>query len=273
MQVGATHAGADGGEPVEGGRRRVPVVVVLASADEGQSRSKALEERFAGRSGAAVMRHLQDVPATRPDAQHGEQVVVAVLLEVSGQEGPLPPEAERQHDGGVVHGAPDRWRHGRQDLQWWPQHVDPRGAEAEGVALREADTRHAEAFGGRTKRPRPCAISGHAGLGDAPHAIARHECPEAAGMVLVRVREQDEVDAAVPDGDPLIEPAHEQVGVGAPIHQDPSTASGLEQDRVTLADVEDGDAQLRRRTGDEDEAEDGNERAGRAQGKQATSAL
>ncbi len=62
-------------------------------------------------------------------------------------------------------------------------------------------------------------------------------------MVLMGVRQDDEVEMSIPERDPLVEPTDEQVGVGSAVDEHPPAVRGLEEDRIPLADVEDGDLQ------------------------------
>ncbi len=57
-------------------------------------------------------------------------------------------------------------------------------------------------------------------------------------MVLVRVREHDEVDPAVPRRDPGVEGDEEPIRVRAAVHEQPATPRRLDEDRVALPDVE-----------------------------------
>jgi hypothetical protein len=116
----------------------VPVIVADARADERQPGPQTLEERLARGAGAAVVRHLQDVPAPPIVGEHGQQVVVTVLLQVARQEGALLTQSEREHDRGVVDGASGGRRPGGQAGERRPEHVYARLADREGIALRQA---------------------------------------------------------------------------------------------------------------------------------------
>jgi hypothetical protein len=51
------------------------------------------------------MSDLEQVPASAVARDGVQQVVVAILLQVAGEQGPLLTDAHGQHDGGVVDGA------------------------------------------------------------------------------------------------------------------------------------------------------------------------
>jgi hypothetical protein len=89
------------------------VVVVHPGADGREPRPQPFEERGARGPGAAVVGDLEHVPAAAISRQGREQVVVAIRLEVPGQQDPLAAEADREHDRGVVDGPSRRGRHGR----------------------------------------------------------------------------------------------------------------------------------------------------------------
>jgi hypothetical protein len=112
--------------------------------------------------------------------------------------------------------------------------------EREAVALREPDPSDPQLRCPRAQRAHARAGAGHARLGDAADAVARHEATQTTGVVLVWVCQHDEVDAAIPERDALVEPAHQQVGVGATIHEDPAAAGRFEEDGIALPDVEHG---------------------------------
>lgn len=61
-------------------------------------------------------------------------------------------------------------------------------------------------------------------------------------MVLVRVGEDDGVDSAVPRRQPLVERDEEAIGVGPTVDEKTAPTAALDEDPITLADVENGDA-------------------------------
>ena len=60
-------------------------------------------------------------------------------------------------------------------------------------------------------------------------------------MVLVRVGQDEDVDPAIPRRQPSVELDEEPIGIGAAVDQHPPAAAALDEDRIALADVEDGD--------------------------------
>ncbi len=79
-------------------------------------------------------------------------------------------------------------------------------------------------------------------------------------MVLVGMGQDEEVDPPVPRREPRVERDEQAVRVRAAVDQETTAATALDQDRVTLADVEDGHPDppirpIRRRDEDHDDAE------------------
>ena len=90
-------------------------------------------------------------------------------------------------------------------------------------------------------------------------------------MVLVRVRQDDSVEPAIPRRDQPIELDEQPVGIRAAVDQQAPAARPLDEDRVALPDVEDRHCRVARRQldddcpGQDDRRHQGNEReAGRA---------
>jgi hypothetical protein len=72
-------------------------------------------------------------------------------------------------------------------------------------------------------------------------------------VILVRVRQQGEVDAAVPGWEALVEAADEEVRVGPAVHEEPGAGDPFKQDGVSLPDVEHRHAQALRGPCDDDD--------------------
>ena len=204
------------------------------------------------------MGHLEHVPGSPVRAQDLDEVVVLVLFEVAREQDALAPDGHSQDDRRVVDDTPARGCHGRDLVQRRPDDLDVGIAEPERVALDEPVASHAEAFRGQAQLPDACALAGHASLADARDAVAGREPGQSPGVVLVGMREDDEVDAPVPEWQALVEPADEQVRIRPAVDEHPR-ATGFEEDGIALADVEDADLEPARGSGDEDRAEDDDE--------------
>ena len=96
-----------------------------------------------------------------------------------------------------------------------------------------------------TETPRPGGVAGtrpvHPRFEDASDAVALEQERQAGDMVLVRMAQDDRVDAAVPRRDPAIERHEQAVGIGSAVDEQAAAARALDQDRIALPDVEDRD--------------------------------
>jgi hypothetical protein len=109
----------------------VAIVVVDTGADECEAGTKPCEKLRARGAGAAVMPHLQDVPAPSVVDEELEQLVLTILLEVASEQGPLPAERQRQDDRCVIDLATRRRCDSRQSGERWPEHLDTGSAQPE----------------------------------------------------------------------------------------------------------------------------------------------
>ena len=200
----------------------------------------------------------------------GDQQLLHVRLRVAGEEKAPALERPQQHDRRVVH------RRSR------------RRSPRRGRGPRRARARRRRSRRGRSGRPstsRPDvapraartaserlvagAAPGHPGLDDPSHAVALEDERQARNVVLVRVREHDQVDAAVPGRHAGVEGNEQAVGIGAAVDEHPAPGRTGDEDRVALADVEHHDvgaAVGARRSGhDQDRDREHGEEAGPAQ--------
>ena len=83
-------------------------------------------------------------------------------------------------------------------------------------------------------RPRPM----HPGLEHPADGVAREQGGEPRHVILVRMRQDDHVEAAIPCRDVLIEGDEQPVGIRPAIDEQPAPARRLQQDRVALPDIE-----------------------------------
>ena len=83
----------------------------------------------------------------------------------------------------------------------------------------------------------------HPVLGDGRDPVPLDEDRETCDVVLVRMGEDDEVQAPVPGRHVPVEHGQQPIGVGAAVEQDPTATRPVDEDRVTLADVEHRDRQ------------------------------
>ena len=200
----------------------MPVRVVGPGRGDRDAWADRVDEGLGRRGLAAVVRDLEQVD---PWQALGQQRRVDVLFHVAGQEEPTIADASEEHDRDVVD-ARTRVRRRRRDATAdRPKDRHRQLVDLEAVAGREAEPdRRAgarEALGPRgIPGPRPA----HAGLEDAPDAVAVEEQRQAGDVVLVRVAEDDRIDPPVPRWDPMVEVDEEAVGVRAAIDEQAAAA-------------------------------------------------
>jgi hypothetical protein len=201
-------------------------------------RRHGIDERLGGGGPAAVVGDLEQID---PRQTGGQQAWVDAVLHVARQqESPLADRAQ-QDDRNVVDAGPIIGRlaghlagHRPQDLQLDRVHGQAiTGGEA--GAWRCAGIGQALVPGGVAR-----AGSEHARFEDPPDAVAVEQQGEASHVVLVRVGEDDDIDAPVPGRDAPIELDEQTIGIGPAIDEQPSPRPTFDQDGVTLSDVQDG---------------------------------
>ena len=192
------------------------------------------------------MGHFQEV---HPGQAAAEQNGIDLLLDIPGQQEALGAERPEQDDRDVV----DR----RSTVGWLAR---------DGVAVRpedhQADRVELESVARREQLRCPslerevgskgvvCGSgSDHARFEDPADPIALHQPGQAAGMVLVGVAQDQDVDPPVPWGNPGIELDDQAIRIRTAVDQQPPTTVALDEDRVTLANVEHGDVDLAVRPG------------------------
>lgn len=171
----------------------------------------------------------------------GQEPRIDLLLDVAGQEESMPVDVAEEHDRYVVDGRPTVGRPLRHRASIRPQHLESNFVDGQPVAGGEGPATNAarEQLGIERRVPGP--RSDHAGLEDASHGIAAQQRRQSGGVILVRVRQDHEVDAAVPGRKMLVEGDEEPPRVGPAVDEKPTASTPFDEDRVALPDVEDGD--------------------------------
>src|SRR5690606_11764299 len=77
---------------------------------------------------------------------------------------------------------------------------------------------------------------------------------EPRDVVLVRMGQNEDVDPSVPRREPLVERDEQAVRIGPAVDEQSAAARALDEDRVTLPDVQDDERRRPVRPVDEDEA-------------------
>jgi hypothetical protein len=163
---------------------------------------------------------------------------VDLLLDVAGQQKSFAGGLAEQHDRHVVDArAGIRWLI-RNGVGVWPEDTQMGVVDGDPITSRQS-ARHETACG---RRRRPGAVARtwttHARLVDVGDLVARQEETQAGDVVLVRVRQDQGIDASVPGRQPLVERDEESVRIGAAIDKESAPAGTLDQNRVALPDIQ-----------------------------------
>lgn len=234
--VRAEHRRAGAEQSPEGGRRRVAVAVVCPDGHRRNLRPKGVELLLRRRRPAPVMGDLEQIDRRQTASDEHR---VDALLDVAGQEEPQGAVLAEHDDRDIVHArACVRWA-SRYRVCVGPQDAQAHAVDLEPVA-RPRDARF-DPVGAQPCDPRLVARTrpGQSGVEHPADAIALEQARQAGNMVLVRVSEHDEVDPTIPRGDVLVELEDQTIGVGSAVDEHPRTAIALDEDRVSLAHVED----------------------------------
>ena len=238
VAVGPEHVRPTFLQPGERGRRRMAVAVPGPGRCNRDRGTDGVEERVGGRRPAAVVGDLEQVdPGDRL-----AQVRVDLLLDVAGQQEPSALDRTEQHDRHVVDAAPGVGRLGRDLAAARPQDLETDLVDRHPVTRRKQ-------HGGRAPDPRqlggpgriPGTRAAHAGLEDLFDPVPAEQQREARDVVLVRVGQHDRVEPAIPGRDQAVELDEQAIGIRAAVDQEAPAVGALDENRVALADIEDGD--------------------------------
>jgi hypothetical protein len=189
------------------------------------------------------MGDLEHVDARGRGHAASQELRVDGLLDVAGQEHPSRSEAEVEHGRDVVDA---RARIGRRDghlAARRPADVERRIVEPQPVTGRHPTSHDVEAVKGRVEGGVAGARPAHADLGHEGDTVACQQQGKAGHVILVRVRQHDDVEPPIPRRQPSVEQDEQPVRVRTPIDEQATTAIPLDEDGVALADIEHGHAQ------------------------------
>ena len=238
VAVGPQDPRSVGLEPPDRGRARVAVGIARADRDDRGRRPDGVEERVRRRGPAPVVGDLEDVG---PGESTSDEDRVDVLLDVTGEQEPPPVDLTAQDDRDIVDPRAGVGRLIRDRAPVRPEDAEADLVEDEPVAGRElVDAPPARCqLGPEGAVPRPGPA--HPRLEQTADAIALEEERQAGHVVLVGVAEDDEVEPAVPGRQAGIEGDDQASGVRPAVDEEPAAVPALDEDRVALADIEDGD--------------------------------
>jgi hypothetical protein len=213
-----------------------------------------------------VVGDLEDV---HPRQAPGHELRIDSLLDVAGQQEALAANLAEEHDRDVVDRRSAVGRALGDPPGVGPQHAQADVVDREPVAGRESLPHRPLDSALEPRLPGRVAGTGpdHAGLVDALDAVALEQQDQAPDVILVGVRQDDRVDAAIPRRQSLIECDEQPARVRAAVDEQPAASATLDEDRVALADVNDREARDAIRTMGDREAEAGDRDGQRRRGE------
>ncbi len=212
-------------------------VIARAHRDERQRWSRRVQQGRGRGGGAAVVGDLEDVEAGEPS---GDQLRVHALLRIAHEEEVAPRRRAQEDDRGVVDARASRRRRQRHGPRPRPEDVERDVTQPEPRPRGQCPARRAvpERLVPRLPAgPRPA----HPRLEHAPHPVALQHPDETRDVVLVGVREHDDVEAPIPGRQGGVEFGEDAVWVRAAIDEHPRPVAALHEDCVALAHVKHDD--------------------------------
>ena len=153
-----------------------------------------------------------------------EQRGVDVFLDVAHQQEPPLPDLAEQDDRDVVDAGPAVWRGRRHLAADRPEHADVDLVHGQAISRGEPQPCRRP---GSCEFAQPGTVTGsrtaHARFEDASDAIPLEEQREPGDVVLVRVTQDDRVDAPVPRRDAPIQFDQQPAGVRPTVDQESAT--------------------------------------------------
>ncbi len=182
--------------------------------------------------------HLEEVD---PGQAAGEQDRIDLLLDIAGEQEALGAECPEQDDRDVVDRRAPVGRFTGHGVAVRPEDLERDRVELKAVAGRQQPRR-----AGLFRETGPKGVVGRAGpdharLEDPADPVALDQPRQAAGVILVGMAQDQHIDPAVPGRNPGIELKDQAIRIRPTVDEQPSATIAFDQDRITLADVEDRD--------------------------------
>ena len=185
------------------------------------------------------MRDLEEVEAAAVRDACRDELRIDGLLDVTHQQQAADAETEVQDGRHVVDaGAGVRWLE-RHAAARRPSDLDDRPVHAKSVAGREATAVDAQTLEGGMEGGIAGPRTVHPDLGHAPDSISLQQDGQAGHVILVRMGQHDEVDAPIPRRQAFVEHDQQAIRVGATVDEHPGPGVALDQDGISLPDIED----------------------------------
>ena len=211
-----------------------------------------------------------DLEDVHPGQAARHELGIDALLDVAGEKEALATDLAEEHDRDVVDRRAAVGRALGDPPGVGPQHAQADVVDREPVSGRESLP--GRPLDGALEPRLPGRVAGtgpdHAGLVDTLDTVALEQEDQAPDVILVRVRQDDRVDAAIPRRQSLVEGDEEVARVRPAVDEQPAAPAPLDEDRVALADVDDREARDAVRAVGDRQAEagdrDGQRRCGEA---------
>ncbi len=259
VDVGPINGRTGRSESLDRRLRGMPIRVAGPRRGDGDPWPDRRDERVGRRSPAAVVRDLEDVDGRQAGRQERR---VDVLLDVAGQQEASVADGPEQDHRDVVDSRPAVGRLERDRAADGPAHLERDVVDGQPVAGGDDPVgRRRPARQGRDPGLVARAWAAHPRLEHPLDVITIEEQGQPRDVVLVRVRQDHDIDPPVPRGQPPIELDEQAIRVGAAVDEQSAAAGALDEDGVALPDVEDGEARDAARSTDRDgsEAADGHD--------------
>jgi hypothetical protein len=183
------------------------------------------------------MGHLEQVETGDPGA---DEERIDLLFGIAGQQEATPARVAEQHDRDVVDPRARIGRLGGHAPGRRPQDAQVDLVDPQPVAGREPFDRRGSGSGkAGNERGIPGSRPAHPGLEQPTDLVAPEQERDAGHVILVRVRQDDQIEPSVPRWKERIEGLREPIRVRPAVDEQAAAAAALDEDRVALPDVED----------------------------------
>jgi hypothetical protein len=218
VAVGPIHVRAARLDPGERLRGWMAVRVDGADRDDRDLRPDHVEEGSGRRRPTAVVGDLEQV---EPGQAARQQDRIDLLLDVAGQQEALLAERAEQDDRDVVDRRAAIGRGARDGVAVGPQ--DPQVDRIEPQPVTRGEQLGRSGLQGEIGPERVVGRSrpDHPGLEDPADSVGLDQPGQAAGVVLVRVAQDQDVDPPIPGRDPGVELDDQALGIGSAVDQQP----------------------------------------------------
>ena len=186
-----------------------------------------------------MVRHLQRID---PRKAPRDESRVDLLLDVAGEQESLASDVAEEDDRDVVDPSSVIGRLLGHRARVRPEDPEADVIDGQPVAGGEGPAGDAPGCKGALERGVSGTRSDHSGLEQTLHPVPVEHGGQTGRVVLVRVGQDDDVDAPIPRRQALVERDEKASGVRTAVDEETTTTLPLQKDRIALPDVENGQA-------------------------------